>query len=168
MLEVEIAGANHKVNYILVLNRHKEQHKEAWRDQQERHKAEMAKLPDILTDPKAQVGAISAPRSVALTITTDNRERPVWNTDGAPKKWSNPTPEQGEGNGGGQKPPTTMHGAGDPDPDDSDDDDDDEGQDPKGGPSHGEKGKERAGPDPQMGDEEEEVVDVMAKAIARE
>jgi len=60
-----------------------------------------------------------------------------------------------------------MHGEGDPDPDDGDNDDD-EGQDPKGGPSRGEKGKGRAGPDPETGDKEEEVVDVMAKAIARE
>jgi len=92
----------------------------------------MAKLHDILNDLKAQVGAISAQRSAAPTVVTDNREQPVRNTDGATKKQSNPTPEQ-EGNGGGQLPPTTMHGAGDPDPDDGDDDDDD-GQDPKGGP----------------------------------
>jgi len=97
----------------------------------------MVKLHDILIDLKAQVGVISAQRSAAPTVVTDNRERPVRNTDGAPKKRSNPTPERG-GNRGGQIPPTTMHGAGDPDPDDGDDDDDDEGQDPKGGPS-GEK-----------------------------
>jgi len=60
-----------------------------------------------------------------------------------------------------------MHGAGDSDPDDGDDDND-EGQDPKGGPSRGKKGKGQAAPDPQKGDEEEDVVDVMAKAIARE
>jgi len=52
--------------------------------------------------------------------------------------------------------------------DDGDDDDDNEGQDPKGGPSRGKKGKARAEPDPTTGDEEEDVVDVMAKAIARE
>jgi len=81
-----------------------------------------------------------------------------------------------------------MHGAGDPDPDpdngdDDDDDDDDEddhkdnnddeddndeGQDPKGGPSQGEKGKGRVGPDPETGDEEEDVVDVIGKATAQE
>jgi len=61
----------------------------------------------------------------------------------------------------------TMHGAGDPDPDDGDDDDD-EGQDLKGGPSRGNKGKGQGELDPETGDEEEEVVDVMAKAIARE
>jgi len=60
-----------------------------------------------------------------------------------------------------------MHGAGDPDPDDGGDDDG-EGHDPKGGPSRGEKGKDRAGPDPETGDEEEDVIDVMARAIARE
>jgi len=99
----------------------------------------MAKLHDILNDLKAQGGAISAQRSAALTVVTDNRERPIRNTDRGPKKQSNPTPEQG-GNGGGQIPPTTMHGAGDPDPDDGDDDDDDR-QDPKGGPSREEKEK---------------------------
>ena len=124
-----------------ILNRHKDEHKEASRDQQGRHEAEMAKLHDILIDLKTQVGAISAQRSVAPTITTDNRERTVWNTDGGPKKWSNPTPEQSGGNGGGQKPPTTMNGAGDLDPDDGDDNND-EGQDPKGGPSRGKKGKD--------------------------
>jgi len=41
-------------------------------------------------------------------------------------------------------------------------------QDPKGGPSRGEKGNSRAGPDPENEDEEEEVVDLIAKAIARE
>jgi len=61
-----------------------------------------------------------------------------------------------------------MHGAGDPDPDTGDDDDDDEGQDPKGGPSHGEKEKGRVGPDPERGDEEQDVIDVIAKAIAKE
>jgi len=47
-------------------------------------------------------------------VVTDSREQPVQNTDWAPKKRSNPTPEQGGWNGGGQKPPTTMHGTGDP------------------------------------------------------
>ena len=96
-----------------VKNRHKEEHEEAARDQQGPDEAEMVKLHDILNDLKAHVGAISAPRSAAPTVVTDNRERPVRNTDGAPKKQSNPTPEQG-GNGGGQIPPTTMHGAGSP------------------------------------------------------
>jgi len=54
-----------------------------------------------------------------------------------------------------------------PDRDDGDDDDDN-GQDPKGGPSHKEKGKGKERQDPETGDEEEDVVDVMAKAIARE
>jgi len=128
----------------------------------------MAKLHDILIDLKAQVGAISAQRSAATTVVTDNREQPVRNTDGTPKKRSNPTPEQTGENWGGQLPPTTMHGARDPNPDDGNDDDDDEGQDPKGGPSHGKKGKGRAEPDPKKGDEEEDVVEVMAKAIAGE
>jgi len=109
---------------------------------------------------------MSAQRSAAPTVVTDNREQPVRNTDGATKKRSNPTPEQG-GNGGGQLPPTTMHGAGDPDPDDGDDDDDD-GQDLKGGTSRRDKGKERERQDPEREDEEEDVVDVMARAIARE
>jgi len=61
----------------------------------------------------------------------------------------------------------TMHGAGDPDPDDGDDNDDD-GQIPRGCPSRREKGKSREKQDPETGDEEEDVVDVMAKAIARE
>ena len=61
-----------------------------------------------------------------------------------------------------------MNGAGDPDPDDGDDDNDDKGQDPKWGPSHGEKGKGQAGPDPETGDEVEDVVDIMAKAITQE
>jgi len=94
----------------------------------------MAKLYDIMIELKAQVGAIFTQRSVAPTVVTDNRERPVRNTDGPPKKRCNPTPEQGVGNGEGQEPPMTMHGAGDPNPDDGDDNDD-EGQDPKGGPS---------------------------------
>jgi len=98
---------------VSILNRHKEEHKEATRDQHGRYEAEMAKLHDILINLKAQVGAISAQRSAAPTVITDNRERPVRNTDGAPKKRSNPTSEQG-GNGGGQIPPTTMQGAGDP------------------------------------------------------
>ena len=149
-----------------VINRHTEEHKEAARDQQGRHEAEMAKLHDILIDLKAQVGAISAQRPAAPTIVTDKRERPVRNTDGRSKRRSNPTPEQG-GNGGGQIPPMTMHGARGPDPDDGDDNDD-VGQDPKGGPSREEKGKGRAKPGPETGDEEEDVGDVMAKEIARE
>jgi len=126
----------------------------------------MAKLHDILIDLKAQVGAISAQTSAAPTVVTDNRERPGQNTDQAPMKWSNPTPEQG-GSGGAQIPPTTMHRAGAPDPDDGDDNDDD-GQDPNGGPSRKEKGKGQERQDPETGDEEEDVVDVMVKAIARE
>jgi len=152
---------------VSILDRHKEEYKEASRDQQGRHEAEIAKLHDILIDLKAQVGAISAQRSVAPTITTDNRERTVRNTDGAPKQRSNPTLEESGGNGGGQKPPTTMHGAGDPYPDDGNDDNN-EGQDLKGGPSRRKKGKDQAGPDPETGDEEEDIVDVMAKASARE
>jgi len=101
ILEIEEAQANDNANYVSVINRHKEEHKEAARNQQGRHEAEMAKLHDILIDLKAQVGAISAQRSAAPTVVTDNRERPVRNTDGAPKKRSNPTPEPG-GNGGGQ------------------------------------------------------------------
>jgi len=168
ILEIEEARANDNANYVSVINRHKEEHKEGARDQQGRHEAEMAKLHDILIDLKAQVGAISAQRSAAPTVVTDNRQRPVRNTNGAPKKRSNPTPEQG-GNGGGQLSPTTMHGAGDPDdPDDGDDDNNDEGQDLKGGPSCKEKGKGRERQDPETGDEEEDVVDVMAKAIVRE
>jgi len=174
ILEVEEARANNNANYVSILNRHKEEYKEAARDQQGRHEAEMAKLHNILIDLKAQVGAISAQRSVSPMLVTDNREPPVWNTDGAPKKQSNPTPEQGGGNRGGQIPPTTMHGAGGPVPEDSDDDNNNnnnnnnKGQDPKEGPSRGEKGKGRAGPNPEIGDEEEDVVDVMAKAITRE
>jgi len=168
IFKVEEARANDNANYVSVINRHKEEHKEAARDQQGHYEAEMAKLHDILNDLKAQVGAISAQRSAAQTVITDNRERPVRNTDGAPTKWSNPTPEQEGGNGGGQLPPTTMHGAGDPNPDDGDDDDDDDGQDPKGGPSRKEKGKSLERQDPETGDEEEDVVDIMAKAIARE
>jgi len=119
---------------VSVINRHKRENQEAARDLQGHYEAAIAKLHDILIDLKAQVGAISAQMSAALTVITDNWERPVHNTDGAPKeKWSNPIPEQGGGNAGGQIPPTTMYGAGDPDPDDGDDDDD--GQDPKGGPS---------------------------------
>jgi len=166
IIEIEEARANDNANYVSVINRPKEEHKEAARDQQRHSEAEIAKLHDILKDLKAQVGAMSAHRSAAPTVATDNREQPVRNTDGATKKRSNPTPEHG-GNGGGQLPPTTMHGAGDPDPDDSDDDDDD-GQDPKGGPSRREKGKERERQDPEREEEEEDVVDVMARAIARE
>jgi len=166
ILEIEQARANDNANYVSVINRHKEEYKQAARNQQGRHEAEMAKLHDIMIDLKAQVGAISAQRSAAPTVVTDNRERPVRNTDGALKKRSNPTPEQG-GNRGGQLPPTTMDGAGDPDLDDGDDDDDD-GQDLKGGPSRKEKGKGRERQDPETGDEAEDVVDVMAKAIARE
>ena len=124
ILEVEEARANNNANYVSVLNRHNEEYKEPARDQQGPHEAEMAKLHDIMIDLKAQVGAILAQRSTAPTVITDNRERPVRNTDGVPKKRSNPTPEQG-GKRGGQIPPTTMHGAGDPDPDDGDDNDDD-------------------------------------------
>jgi len=164
ILEVEEARANDNANYVSVINRHKEEHKEAARDQQRRSEAEIAKLHDILNDLKAQIGAISVQRSAAPTVVTDNREQPVRNTDGATTKRSNPTPERG-GNGGGQIPPTTMHGAGDPDPDDSDDDDDN-GHDPKGGPSRKEKGKGRERQDPEEEEEEEDVVDVMAKAIA--
>ena len=87
ILEVEEARANDNANYVSVINRHKEEHKEAARDQERRYEAEMAKLHDILNDLKAQVGAISAQRSAAPTVVTDNRERPVRNTDRAPKKW---------------------------------------------------------------------------------
>jgi len=124
----------------------------------------MAKLHDILINLKAQVGAISAPRSAAPTVITYNRERPVRNNDGASKeKRSNPTSEQGGGNGGGQIPPRTMQGAGDPDPDDGDNADD--RQDPKGGQSRKEKGLGLERQDPETGDEEEDLVNVMAKAI---
>jgi len=167
VLEIEGARANDNANYVLVINRHKEEHRKAARNQQGRHEAEIAKLHDILIDLKAQVGAISAQRSAAPTVVTDNRERPVRNTDGAPKKRANATPEQG-GNGAGQLPPTTMHGAGDPDPDNGDDDDDDVGEDVKGGPSRKEKGKGLERQDPEIVDEEEDLVDIMAKAIARE
>jgi len=92
ILELEEARANDNANYVSVINRHKEEHKEAARDQQGRYEVEMAKLHDILNDLKAQVGAISAQRSAAPTIVTDNRERPVRNTNGALKKRSNPTP----------------------------------------------------------------------------
>jgi len=61
-----------------------------------------------------------------------------------------------------------MHGAGDPDPDEGDDDDDDEGQDLKGGLSRRAKGKGPERQVPETGDVEEDVVNVMAKAIARE
>ena len=74
MLEVEEARANDNVNYVSILNRHNEEHKEAVSDQQGRHKAAIAKLHDILIDLKAQVGAISAQRSVAPCEVTDNRE----------------------------------------------------------------------------------------------
>jgi len=113
ILELEGARAKDNANYLSVINRHNKEDKEAARDQQGRCEAEMAKLHDILNDLKAQVGAISAQRSVAPTVVTDNRERPVRNTDGALKKRSNPTPELG-GNRWGQIPPMTMDGAGDP------------------------------------------------------
>jgi len=114
ILEVEEARVNDNANYVSVINRHKEEHKEAARDQQSRSEAEIPKLHHyILNYLKAQIGAISVQRSAAPTVVTDNSEQPVGNTDGATKKRSNPTPERG-GNGGGQLPPTTMHGAGDP------------------------------------------------------
>jgi len=148
ILEVEEARANDNAHYVSILNGHKEELKEASRNQQGCHEAEMAKLYDILIDLKTQVGEVSAQRSVAPTVITDNRDPPVRNTDRVPKKSSNPTPEQGGGNEGGRKPPTTMHGAGDPNPDDGDDDDD-EGQDLKGGPSHKDKEKNRDKQDPE-------------------
>jgi len=166
ILEVEEARANDNANYVSVINRHKEEHKEAARDEQRPSEAEIAKLHDLLNDLKAQIGAMSVQRSAAPTMVTDNREQPVRNTDAATKKRSNPTPERG-GSEGGQLPPTTMHGAGNPHPDDGDYDDDD-GQDPKRGPSRREKRKGRERQDPEREDEEEDVVDVMAKAIARE
>jgi len=62
-----------------------------------------------------------------------------------------------------------MHRAGDPDPgDDGDDDDDANGQDPKGGPGRREKVKGWAGPDCKTENEEDNIVDIMEKAIARE
>jgi len=61
-----------------------------------------------------------------------------------------------------------MHGTGDPDPDDGDDDNDNEGQDQEGGVSRREKGKGRESGDPETGDKKEDVVDIMAKAIAQE
>ena len=74
ILEVEEARANDNANYVLVINRHKEEYKKAARDQQRRSEAEIAKLHDILKDLKAQVGAMSAQRSAAPTVATDNRE----------------------------------------------------------------------------------------------
>jgi len=62
ILKVEEARANDNANYVSILNRYKEEDKEAWRDQQGRHEAEMAKLHDIMIDLKAQVGATSAKR----------------------------------------------------------------------------------------------------------
>jgi len=151
IIKVKEARANDNANYMSILNRHKEEHKEASKDEQGCHEAEIAKLHDILIDLKAHVGAISAQRSVAPSEVTNSREQAVRNTHGAPKKRSNPSPEQGGGNGGGPIPPTTMCGAGDPDPDDSDDDNDD-GQDPKGGPSRKEKGKGLERQDPECND----------------
>jgi len=137
------------------INQHKEEHKEAAKEQQGWHEAEMAKHHDILINLKAQVAAISAQRSAAPTVITDNMEWPIRNIDRAPKKRSNPTTEQG-GNGGGQIPPTTMHGAGDPDRDNCDDDNGN-GQDPKGGPGHKAKGKGLEEQDPETENEEEDV-----------
>jgi len=128
----------------------------------------MARLHDIMIQLEVQVGAISAQRSVARTVVTENRKRPVRSTNRARKKRSNPTPKPGGGNGGDQKPLTTMHGTGDPDPDDGDDDEDHEGQELKGGPSCGEKPSGRAGPNSETGYHVEDVIDVMGKAIARE
>jgi len=169
ILRGEEARGNDLANYKSEMARYKKEREAAERDQQGQHEeAEMARLHDIMIEVKAQVGAISAQRSVAPTEVSDNRERRGRNTDGAQKKQSNPTPELEGGNGGGEKPLTTMHGAGDPDLDNSDENDDDEGHDPKGGPSRGEKQKGRVGPDPETRDEEEDVIDVMAKAIAQE
>jgi len=80
-------------NYRSEMNRYKEEHKEASRDQQGRHEAEMARLHDKMLELKAQVGAISAQRSVAQIVLTDNREQPIQNTNGALKKSSIPTSE---------------------------------------------------------------------------
>jgi len=60
-----------------------------------------------------------------------------------------------------------MHGAGDPDPDDGDNNNDN-AQDEKGGTSRKEKAKCPEGQDPEEEDEEQDVVEVMAKAITRE
>jgi len=85
-------------NFRSEMNRYKEEQKESLRDQQGRHEAEMARLHDLIIELNAQVEAMSAQRSVAQTIVTDNRAETIWNTDGVPKKQSNSTPEQG-GNG---------------------------------------------------------------------
>jgi len=139
ILKIQDARANDSANYKSEMNQYKEGSKKAWKEQQGQHEAEMARLQEVLIELKAQVGAILAPRLVAPTIVTDNREQPVRNIHGAPAKRSNPTPEQEGGNEGGRKPPMTMHRAGDPNPHDGNDDD--KGQDPKGGPSCKEKGK---------------------------
>jgi len=51
---------------------YKKEHEAAKRDRQSRHEAEMARLHDIMIELKAQVGVISAQRSVAPTVVTDN------------------------------------------------------------------------------------------------
>jgi len=126
ILKGEDARANDQANYKSDMARYKNEPEVAERDLQGRHEAEMPKLHDLIIELKAQMGAISAQRSVARTVVTDNRKQSVQDTHGAPRKRSNLTPEQGGGNGGGQKPPTTMHRAGDTDPDDGDDNDNDE------------------------------------------
>jgi len=62
-----------------------------------------------------------------------------------------------------------MHGAGNPDPGDDDGDDNKQDvKDPNGGPSDTEQGKGQGRPNLKIGNEEEDAVDLMVKAIARE
>jgi len=60
ILQVEEARANDQANYRSEMNLYKEEHKEASRDPQGRHEAEMARLHDRMLELKAQVGAIWA------------------------------------------------------------------------------------------------------------
>jgi len=60
ILKIEEAQANDHANYEAEMKCFKEEHKEASREQQGWHEAEMARLHDTMIELKAQVGAMSA------------------------------------------------------------------------------------------------------------
>jgi len=82
ILQVERDRINDQANYKAEIEQNKEKGTKVWREQQGQHEAQMVRLHEIMIELKAQVGAILAQRSVALTVVNDNRDQPVQNTDG--------------------------------------------------------------------------------------
>jgi len=174
ILIIEEARANDHANYKCKTKRLEQERRteaekaaDTLRNRQGHHEAEMVQFHEARMKLSAQVGAMSAQRSVAPTIVTDNRVEPLWNTDAAPAKHSNPTSEPAGGNERCRALPPTAGIAGALDPGNASDEDD-KGHYVRGGSSSPDKGKGQVDAEPRTEDEEERFVGVMAKDITRE